>query len=325
MKRLLFIILTILLLIGFWTYNRHWRRFAELQYRFVAMGGIPVEVKGYDTARGTFQRAALAVEARFEELEQEMSTYRETSLASEINRNAGIVPVTVAEDTWQVLMAAKQVWMETGGAYDPTVRPLIRAWKAAAAADRLPDAAILAEARRLTGLEKVVLQEGKHTVFFRNPGMSIDLGGIAKGYFCDQGVGILKSYGIRRGLVNAGGDLVAYDDRPDPAAFEIGIQSPASDGLRRTITLDGGAVMTSGNYERYVTIQGKRYSHIINPMTGLPANRCRSITVIGPSGVMADAYATAFAVYLSEGLPFEELVPEGYRVMDPVSGSVPGE
>ncbi len=325
MKRVYFIILTILLLISFWFYNRNWRHFAELQYTFVAMGGIPVEVKGYDTSRGVFQRAALAVEARFEALEQEMSTYRETSLASEINRNAGIVPVAVADDTWQVLQSAKQVWTETGGAYDPTVRPLIRAWKAAAAVDRLPDAAILKDARRLTGLEKVVLKTENHTVFFRYPGMSIDLGGIAKGYFCDEGVAILKSYGIRRGLVNAGGDLVAYDDRPEPVPFEIGIQSPASDGLRRTITLDGGAVMTSGNYERYVTIQGERYSHIINPMTGWPANQCRSITVMGPSGVLADAYATAFAVYLSEGLPFEELIPEGYRVIDPVSGSTPRE
>ena len=147
MKRTIFVLSCIVILAGFWYYNRQWRKFDELRYTFLAMGGIPVEVKGYDTARSTFEAAAEAVQKRFEDLEQEMSTYRETSLASRINRDAGLFPVRVKPDTWRVLESALYIWQRTEGMYDPTVRPLIRLWKAAGATGRMPGVGLLEDAR----------------------------------------------------------------------------------------------------------------------------------------------------------------------------------
>ena len=187
----------------------------------------------------------------------------------------------------------------------------------------MPGTGLLEDARARTGMQHVRLDPVKKTVYFDVPGMSIDLGGIAKGYFCDEGVAILRSYGIRRGIVNAAGDLVAFDDRETPRPFRIGIRSPAGDGLETTVEIPGGAVMTSGNYERYVTIEGKRYSHIINPVTGRPANQCRSVTILGPSGMVADALATGVAVCLSDHIPYDHMVPATYQVLDPLVGAGP--
>ncbi len=149
--------------------------------------------------------------------------------------------------------------------------------------------------------------------------MELDLGGLAKGYMCDEGIRILRESGISRGMVNAAGDLVVFDDREEIEPFRIGVRSPqARDQVMDTIDVEQGAVMTSGDYERYVTIEGKRYSHILNPTTGYPAEKCRSVTVLGPTGMDADAYATAAAILVSEDQPTTGRIPAPYVVMDPV-------
>lgn len=319
MKRLLFLILAIILLIGFWQYNRNWRTFYQLETTFYAMGGIPVEVKGYHTSRSRFAEAAEQVRERFEELEQQMSTYRADSAVSRLNREGARHAVPVPQETWDVLQSAVRVSRVTGGMFDVTARPLIDLWKEAGKSDRLPDPSEIDQVMQLVGSDKLILNRHDRTVVFEKPGMKVDLGGLAKGYMCDEGVRILREAGIPRGMVNAAGDLVVFDDRTEPEPFRIGVRSPeAPDRVMDTMEIEQGAVMTSGDYERYVTIQGRRYSHILNPVTGLPAGKCRSVTVLGPAGMDADAYATAAAVLVSEGLSTNGRIPEAYQVMDPV-------
>ncbi len=140
MKRLIFLLAAFTLLIGFWYYNRTWRTFYQLETTFYAMGGIPVEVKGYHTSRRRFEEAAVRVQERFEELEQQMSTYRAGSDITRVNREAGDHPVHVPEETFIVLQTAVRISAETGGMFDVTARPLIQLWKRAGTDNRLPEA-----------------------------------------------------------------------------------------------------------------------------------------------------------------------------------------
>ncbi len=323
MKRLIFLIIAFILLIGFWYYNRTWRTFYQLETTFYAMGGIPVEVKGYHISRSRFEKAATRVRERFEELEQQMSTYRAASDISRVNREAALNPVVVPEETFLVLQAAVRISAETGGMFDITARPLIQLWKRAGKENRLPEPGEIERVMAHVGSDKLILDPAKRSVAFAVPGMEVDLGGLAKGYMCDEGIRILREEGIPRGMVNAAGDLVLYDDRHKTEPFHIGVRSPDSPAnVMDRIEVDQGAVMTSGDYERYVTIEGKQYSHILNPTTGYPAEKCRSVTVLGPNGMDADAYATAAAILVSEGRPTKGFIPETYTVMDPVVAGI---
>ncbi len=314
-KRALFLILSVVLLAGFGAYNTWFRTYYEVAGTFYAMGGIPVEVKAYSISRSRFKPIFNHVREEFDSLEQEMSLFRAGSHLNQINRDAYNHAVPVKPDTWTVLNLARLVYRQSDGYFDPAVEPLLDLWKTDSRENILPTTKDLARIRNHIGMDKVLQNEATHTVQFSVEGVRLDLGGIAKGYMCDRGIALMRQYGVKRGLIDAGGDIVLFDDRSNPEPFRIAVRSPDGHGVLETLKLTEGAIVTSGNYERYVVIKGHRYSHIINPVTGWPADHCRSVTVTGPSGAVADAWATAMAVRISDHLPLSGILPPGYRVV----------
>jgi thiamine biosynthesis lipoprotein len=252
-------------------------------------------------------RAANAAFERVAELDGIMSDYRETSELMRLCHRAGGGPVSVSADLFRVLERAQAVARQSGGAFDVTAGPLVRLWRRARRTGEMPDPQRLAQARALTGYAKLTLDPKTRSVSLERPGMLLDLGGIAKGYAADAALLVLKRFGIRRALVAAGGDIVAGDPPPGARGWAIGIQplEPAESSSAPRLVLVNAAVSTSGDAEQFVEINGVRYSHILDPRTGLGVTGHSSVTVVAPDGTTSDAMATAASVLgPKDGLAF---------------------
>ena len=175
-----------------------------------------------------------------------------------------------------------------------TIGPLTALWRFNSDAPAtVPEAATLDSVRSLVGFRNLVLNQRDTTVFFARPGMRIDLGGIAKGYAIDRAVAVLREQGVYDFLLNAGGDLYASGERQPGHPWRVGVKHPrASDALLARLTVHDMAVATSGDYERFGEVEGRRYHHILDPRTGYPAHQSRSVTVVASSAEEADALAT---------------------------------
>jgi FAD:protein FMN transferase len=234
----------------------------------------------------------------FSELEKTLTVYDPGSEISRLNAAAGRSPVAVSGHTRRMLRLSRQYGELSGGAFDVTVSPLIQLWgfSGGQAPVRRHAPEIVAEVLTRTGYHHLAI-EGE-TAFLDTAGMSVDLGGIAKGYAVDVCFERLTRKKIPNVMVNLGGNLrcngVARAGRP----WNIGVQNPFEDGeIVGTIGLTGGrAVATSGNYERFVVIDGKRYAHIIDPRSGFPVEGMAGVTVISGKAVEADALSTALYV-----------------------------
>ncbi|MFO0753702.1 MAG: FAD:protein FMN transferase [Thermodesulfovibrionales bacterium] len=224
--------------------------------------------------------------------------FDEGSEVSLINRNAGIRPVVVSQETLDIIEQALSVSRETDGAFDITIGPVMALWDFHKGV--LPDAQAVKDRLQLVGYRKVVVDKAKGTVFLRKKGMQIDLGGIAKGYAADRAVEILRKNGMRAGLVAVAGDIKAYGLKPDRSAWRIGLKAPRerSDGqeIFASLPLRERAVSTSGDYERFFIRSGVRYHHLLDPKTGYPASGCRSVSVIAGEGTLTDAFSTGVFV-----------------------------
>jgi thiamine biosynthesis lipoprotein len=243
------------------------------------------------------RRALEAGFARITDVDRLMSTFRPDSEISVIGRQAGRTPVPISPETRDVLAEAVGVGAQSAGALDVTVHPLVRLWSAAALQGRLPSRMELDRTLVLLGPAQLALDEGRCTARLARRGAGIDLGGIAKGYAVDAAVDALRAGGVRRGIVNAGGDLRVFGLARGGEPWRIGIRHPLRPAsLLATVLIEDGAVATSGNYFRFVTIQGREYGHLLSPRTGFPAVGGLSATVLGPRAVRADALATAALV-----------------------------
>ena len=217
-------------------------------------------------------------------------------------------------------MAAYNLAEETGGAFDVTLGPVIRLWRDARKQKRLPDPAALAEARGRCGFRNLVLDAAARTVSLKMPGMLLDLGGIAKGYAADEALRVLRDHGIRSALVAASGDLAIGDPPPGKTGWRVGIDSlnaPESK-FTRVLELRNAAVSTSGDTEQFLEIGGVRYSHIIDPATGMGLTDRIAVTVVAEKGIDADGLATAVSVLgMQRGLEFvEQRTPAAVMIVD---------
>jgi len=281
----------------------------RLTGEFYAMGGIPVRVAAYQTDRRVFQETVEAFRKKVQALEAQISVYRNNSLISRAGRGEA---VELPPQVLAVIQEALDLSRETGGTFDPTVGPLVALWKSGAKRGIPPGAEEIRAALKLTGTGHVHLETKQGKTFLSlDPGSRLDLGGIAKGYFADLGVRMLKEAGVRRGLVELGGDLVAFDLSRSTTRFKIGVRHPRDKGkLLGRLRVQSGGVVTSGDYERYAEIAGRRYSHIIDPRTGMPAGELCAVTLTADSGTRADALATAVMVLGAErGLELVERLP----------------
>lgn len=266
---------------------------------FYPMGGIPFKIVTYGRNIFEFDADLNAVEKRVAELEDVFNRHNRASELSRLNGRAGVAPVKVSDDIQRLLSLSRRWYRLSGGVFDPSVVPLIDLWSKAGEGGRLPTADEVDAARGLVGLDHVSMVSGDR-VMFATEGMGLDFGAIAKGVIVDAAVELLKGRGVERGLVEAGGDAYAFGG----GTFRLGIQDPqVKDALIGTIEVNQGAVVSSGDYERYTVIGGKRYSHIIDPRTGRPAdNGLVSATVVGGTAADADALATSLMVLgLGEG------------------------
>ncbi len=225
-------------------------------------------------------RAAAATWARIDTLNAILSDYL---AESELNR------LSVSDDLWAVLVAAQRMAARTNGAFDVTVGPVTKLWRWAFRRQVLPPPDRLTEARRSVGYPNMVLDSATKTVRLTQPGMRLDLGGIAKGYIADEALTVLKAYGQPHALVDLGGDVVAGAPPPGTEGWTVAMPN-------QTVPLVHAALATSGDTYRHIEVDGVRYSHIVDPTTGLGVTHRTAVTVHAPTAMVADAWASALSV-----------------------------
>lgn len=267
--------------------------------------------------------ARKAIDLAYQELERLgrlLNFYSADSELSLINKNAGTQPVKVTKDTLEIIQAAIFAGDATAGGFDVTVGPLVRLWDFTN--KTRPTAAQVAQHLPLVGYKNIIVDAQTSTVFLKNSGNQIDLGGIIKGFAADKAVEILKNNGIEDGIVAVAGDIKTFGRQPDGQPWHIGIQNPRQvgedDQLIATVDLLSKGISTSGDYQRFFIEDGVRYHHLLNPTTGFPENLCQSVTIIAPTAAMSDALATGiFILGPEKGLAaLERLAIDGIIVAE---------
>lgn len=251
--------------------------------------------------------------ARLRELERILSANDEGSNVSAINRSAGIAPVAAAPDTLTVLSAAIAFSEKTDGAFDPAIGPLVRLWNIGTDQADVPASAEIQKALTLVSWKDIILDRQKGTVFLAREGMRIDLGAIAKGYAADEVARIVGRRGIKRGMIDLGGNIYAVGEKAPGTPWVIGIRDPkTSHGLPvASLRAKNASVVTSGIFERYFEKDGVHYHHILDPKTGFPkTNELLSVTIVAQNSMNADALSTsAFLLGTEKGLKLVSTVP----------------
>jgi thiamine biosynthesis lipoprotein len=229
-------------------------------------------------------------------IENLVTTFRGGSQTNLINQNAGIKPVEVDEEVYALIERAQRISGLTQGAFDLTYGSLDKSlWNFDQKMTQLPSAEQALKAVGLIDYRNIVLEKG--TVFLREKGMRIGFGGIGKGYAADRAKKVLQDEGYENGVVNASGDMNAWGVREDGKPWKVGISNPDSpQDIIAEFDLKNAAVATSGNYEKFVIIDGVKYSHTIHPKTGFPIRGIKSVTVFAPFAELADALTTPIAV-----------------------------
>jgi FAD:protein FMN transferase len=248
-----------------------------------------------------------AAYAEFNRVEERMSRFRPESEIGRVNENAGLQPVQVSEDTLHVVRTALDYGDRTGGAFDITVGPLLEVWgfgnEPQATRFNLPSQFEIDAARALVGYEKLEITDAGE-IYLPQRGMMLDLGGIAKGYALERAADAMRGAGVDGALINAGGSVKAIGNRPNGQPWRVGIQHPReADGILGIVPMaDGEVVITSGDYQRYFEVDGRRYHHIVDPATGFPAQELLGVSLVGQDAFVADILSTAvFVVGLEEG------------------------
>ena len=258
----------------------------------------------------TAGRALKAAESALREVEARMSSWLADSEIGRLNTAPAGEQVPLSAATVDVLQAAHKAATDTQGAFDVTIGPLIKVWKQAGKAGKLPAEQDLTRARAASSWRLIELRASGAVK--KADTARVDLGGIAKGFGIDRALAAMKREGAIGGLVDVGGDLRCFGQAPDGASWAVDVRDPFGDGNLAELQVREAAVCTSGNYARYVEIGGKRYSHIIDPRTGWPAETAPSVTVVAAQTITADIWATALSVLGERGL---NLLPPGVEAM----------
>ena len=231
-------------------------------------------------------------------IEKLLTTFSEDSETNRVNANAGVQPVQVSRETFGLIERSLRISVVTDGAFDITYGSVDkRLWNFDRNMTSLPDAEIARSMVRLINYRNVLLDSNECTVFLKEAGMRIGFGGIGKGYAAEMAKRQLQQQGVVNGVVNASGDISTWGNQADGRPWTIGIADPDHAGRPFSyLNISNTAIATSGNYEKYVIIGGKKYSHTINPKTGLPVTGIKSVTIICPNAEIADAMATPVTI-----------------------------
>ncbi len=274
-------------------------------------------------------------------IEAFLSEFKPDSETSLINREAGIQPVRVSSDCFALLHRCQAISRLTQGDFDLTVKPLKRLYKFKNTEFAFPDPAVIEQTLNKVGYQKIILDDSRQTVTFEVAGMEISFAAVGKGYASDKVKQLWQRMGVPAGFVNASGDLNAFGTKPDGSSWKIGIADPRAstidacqpipnqESLKTSeslplpnrpillyVPLTEGAAATSGDYEQHFFYEGKRYSHNINPHTGLPLTGVKSVTVFSPSAELSDALATAVYVKgVAKGIEFVNQLPQTHCIV----------
>ncbi|HXG49705.1 MAG TPA: FAD:protein FMN transferase [Methylomirabilota bacterium] len=271
---------------------------ARFEYEEPQMG-LPFRIVLYAPDRTTADAAVRAAFDRIAQLNAVLSDYDSDSELSRLSQTAGTGrSVPVSAELWRVLSAAQSLARRSKGAFDVTVGPYVNLWRKARRDRQFPDPVWLESARPAVGHDKLQLDGRRRAVRLLAPGMRLDLGGIAKGFALDEALRVLQTRGVRRALVSGGGDMVAGEPPPGRAGWTVTL-APMDDtaaGPAPVVLLARAALATSGDTFQRLELDGKRYSHIVDPRTGIGLTRPSLVTVIARDGMTADALATAVSV-----------------------------
>ena len=231
-------------------------------------------------------------------IEKLLTTFSDDSQTNLINQNAGIKAVKVDREVFDLIDRSLKISLLTQGAFDISYGSIDkRLWNFDVTMKELPDEETARKSVKLVNFKKIILDEQKGTVFLKEKGMRIGFGGIGKGYAADKAKNILKERGVKSGIVNAAGDLITWGAQPNGKPWTIAIANPNNILTAfSTLNISDMAIATSGNYEKYAIINGKKYSHTIDPKTGLPVSGIKSVSIICPGAELADAMTTPVMV-----------------------------
>tara|TARA_R110002051_G_scaffold81617_1_gene145681 strand:- start:5409 stop:6305 length:897 start_codon:yes stop_codon:yes gene_type:complete len=245
-------------------------------------------------------------------IEKLISSWDFNSQTSEINRNAGVKPVKVDAELFNLIQRAVGISQLTDGAFDISYASMDKIWKFDGSMTVMPTADSIKASVSKVGYQNIILDKDIGTVFLKLKGMKIGFGAIGKGYAADKAKDLLKSKGVVAGIINASGDMNTWGKQPDGKAWKVAITNPMDKNkVFALLPITNGAVVTSGNYEKYVTFNNVRYTHIIDPRTGYPATGIISVTVFAPKAELADALATSvFVMGIEAGLNRIEQLPQ---------------
>ncbi|HKD36183.1 MAG TPA: FAD:protein FMN transferase [Pirellulales bacterium] len=258
------------------------------------------------------KEAAAAAFARIKQIDEMMSDYKADSELSKLSDTSpSPAPVHLSDDLWRVLNRAKEASQQTSGAFDCTVGPIVKLWRRARRTGDVPSPDAVAAARKAVGDGFLELDREKQTARLLQPKMRLDLGGIAKGYGSDAALVVLKERGISRALVAGSGDIAVGDPPPGKKGWRIGVAplEPSNPPNRYVLVADVG-VSTSGDSLQHVEIAGRRYSHVIDPRTGIALTDHCSVTVVAPNATASDALSTGISVLgPKEGIAVADKLP----------------
>lgn len=241
------------------------------------------------------------IDAAIEEIrriERLLTTFNEESQTNLINRNAGIQPVKVNSEIFELIERSIRISNITDGYFDISYGGIDKSfWNFDREMQELPNPELIKSHLKLVNYQNIILNRAHQTIFLKEEGMRIGFGGIGKGYAAEMAKRILKQRGVVSGIVNASGDLTTWGNQANGKPWTVGIADP--DNSKQPFSymnITDMAVATSGNYEKFVIINGKKYSHTINPKTGMPVSGVKSVTIFCPNAEIADAMATPVSI-----------------------------
>ena len=284
--------------------------------------GSHCSIQLYATCRAEFDEVSQRVEAEIARIESRYSRYLETSFLAAINRSARQAEtIRVDAETARLIDYAYACHAKSGGLFDITSGRLRRVWDFGRE-QAISDMGRLKAELRHVGMHRLAWNDPE--LGFEVPGMELDLGGIVKEYAADQAAAICRAGGVSHGLVELGGDIAVIGPHPDGSDWIVGVQHPVDrDALLMNIGVGSGGVATSGDYERYIELDGRRYSHLLNPITGWPVHGLVAVTVVAQHCLLAGSLATIAMLKGAEGAAWLGGCGVGYLCVD-VEGQVSG-
>ena len=262
--------------------------------------------------------------AEISRIENLISDWKPSSQVSKVNQNAGICPVKVDQEVFDLTKRALQLSIITDGAFDISFAAMDKIWKFDGSMTQMPSAEAIKKSVEKVGYKNIILDSVNSTIFLKLTGMKIGFGALGEGYATHKCQQMMLAKGIQSGIVNATGDMSVWGTQINGKPWNIGIKNPFEPSeILAVVTLKQGAVTTSGSYEKFVVFNGKRYSHIINPATGYPSTGLCSVTIFGPNAEKANGFSTS-AIVLGQKQAIQLLKkhPDYYYIMFTDSGKM---